>query len=180
LGFLAGSLGAAVDWLGGMTRIGRPAAVLAGAVLVAAGIRALLLAAGVRLPGGLGGRPLPVLSTVMKRLGRLTPTWRGVSLGLATGLLPCGWLYAFLATAASTGTGPRGAGTMAIFWLGSVPIFAAVGVTAQRALGPLRRHLPLVTGIVLVAVGLLTIRRADHVHPTVAVAPSGAHDHHAP
>lgn len=55
-------------------------------------------------------------------------------LGLVLGLLPCGFLYAALITAAAAGSSAAGAAAMAAFTLGTVPGLAAVGILGSLAL----------------------------------------------
>ncbi len=50
---------------------------------------------------------------------------RGLALGLATGLLPCGLLAGAWALAAASGSAPSGAAVMAVFWAATVPGLAA-------------------------------------------------------
>jgi hypothetical protein len=157
LGALAGLVGAGVDRIGAAAGLSRAAAILAGILMVAWGVMTLLLARGIRLPGT-GGRWLARSTGAMAR--RLTghpPVVRALLLGLLTTLLPCGWLYAFVATAAGTGTVPGAMAVMAVFWLGTVPVLASIGLAAQRGFGPLRRHLPAVTATVMVVLGLLLV-----------------------
>ncbi|MCA9290366.1 MAG: sulfite exporter TauE/SafE family protein, partial [Phycisphaerales bacterium] len=88
---------------------------------------------------------------------RRRPATRALTIGLLTTLLPCGWLYAFAITAAGTGSAPLGALTMAVFWLGTVPVLVGLGVGVQRLAGPLRRHVPTVTAAALVLVGVVAL-----------------------
>lgn len=44
-----------------------------------------------------------------------------LTLGLLTGLLPCGWLYTFVAAAIATKSAASGMICLFLFWLGSVP-----------------------------------------------------------
>jgi sulfite exporter TauE/SafE len=76
---------------------------------------------------------------------------------LLSGFLPCGWLWAFVVTAAGTGGALKGAAVMTAFWAGTVPALVAVGVGAQLVSAPLRRHVPAVTAILLVVLGLYAI-----------------------
>ena len=46
---------------------------------------------------------------------------------------------------------------MAVFWLGTLPIMIGLGVGLQAMTGSLRRHLPVATSVLIVAVGLWTI-----------------------
>ena len=70
------------------------------------------------------------------RSPRGRPRTRALVIGLLTGLLPCGWLYAFVVTAAGTGSRSRGAALMAVFWLGTLPVMAGPGRGRRRARGP--------------------------------------------
>ena len=158
LGAIAGSLGAALDWGGSMLGLSRIAAVMAGAMMIGFGVVTLLRLRGVRLsvlrpPAGLarfvgagqrfamGFRPLP----------------RATLIGLLTTLLPCGWLWAFAITAAGTGSAAWGAATMAVFWLGTLPVLVTLGLGVQKLSGALGPRLPAMTAVALVVVGLLTV-----------------------
>lgn len=57
----------------------------------------------------------------------------GYPLGVALGFLPCGFLYAALATAASSGSPLLGAAAMLAFGLGTAPALIAVGIAGQAA-----------------------------------------------
>jgi hypothetical protein len=94
---------------------------------------------------------------VLARARERPPALRALALGLATTLLPCGWLHAFTLTAAGSGTAWRGAAVMAAFWAGSVPALAGVGVLAHSLARPLRARLPVLTAALVVAVGALTL-----------------------
>ena len=87
----------------------------------------------------------------------MPPIARATIIGLLTTLLPCGWLYAFVITAAGTAHPALGALTMAAFWLGTLPVMISLGIGVQRLSGALRSRLPLLTSLLIVAVGLYTI-----------------------
>lgn len=57
----------------------------------------------------------------------------GYLLGLALGLLPCGFLYGALIAAAATARPEQGAAAMLAFGLGTVPALMIVGVAGQAA-----------------------------------------------
>ena len=180
LGVAAGALGARLDAAGRMAGASRAAAVVAGALMVAWGLARVGAAYGVRVPR------LGPPAGMQRRLGAEERAVRGrpavvraATLGLVTSLLPCGWLWAFALTAAGTGRATTGALVMATFWAGTLPALLTLGVAAQRAAGPLRARLPVVSATVLVVLGLLSMagrmRAPDvaHAHP----APVAAHDH---
>jgi sulfite exporter TauE/SafE len=106
--------------------------------------------------------PLPAWFTNLAKRAHsrafdLPPVARAATVGLLTTLLPCGWLYAFVITAAGTGSFIWGAVAMGAFWMGTLPMMAGIGLGAQTLAGPLRRHLPLATSVLLVAAGVWTI-----------------------
>jgi sulfite exporter TauE/SafE len=62
-----------------------------------------------------------------------------LGVGLLSGLLPCGWLWGFLALAASRGAVFEGMAVMAAFWAGTVPILLAIGGIAGRLTARVKR-----------------------------------------
>ena len=177
LGFAAGMAGAGFDLAGRMAGFQRPAAVAAGVLLILWGLAGLAAAAGfgrsaTAAPAGFRR----LFSGAIARLADKPPIIRALTIGLLTALLPCGWLYVFVATAASTGSGPGGALVMTAFWAGTVPVLAGVGALAQRAAGPLRARLPVLTAAVLVVLGVLTV--AGKFQVPHASHPPAVHDHH--
>ena len=182
LGALAGALGGRLDAAGELAGVARAAAVVSGTLMVAWGASRLAAAYGVRVgvSGGAVGVPAALrqrLGAVLRRMRDRPPVARAAATGLVTTLLPCGWLYAFVVTAAGTGSARAGALVMAIFWAGTLPAMAALGVGAQRLAGPLARRLPVVSAAALVALGLLTIGgrlSAGAALPDLARAARGA------
>lgn len=77
--------------------------------------------------------------------------------GLFTTLLPCGWLYVFVASAGGTGSVRSAVWTMLVFWVGTVPALLAVGVGARTVLAPFRRRLPSFSAVVVLVMGLLSM-----------------------
>lgn len=108
-------------------------------------------------------------SSAARRLGSLVrplfarPTgWRGFTLGLALGFLPCGLLYGALAAAAASAGPLSGALGMLAFAAGTVPALVAVGLAghvAGRTWQPLAvRLLPAVMLVNAAALGYLAWR----------------------
>lgn len=161
LGALAGALGGLVDHAGTLAGIAHLAAIVAGAAVALWGVFKLAGIADERI-----GLPKAVSARIARFVAgvrRHPPTLRAALLGLSSALLPCGWLYAFVAVAAGTGSALAGAGVMATFWLGTVPALAVVGVSVRRLAGPIGRRLPLLSAVALIVVGLGTVwMRASH------------------
>jgi sulfite exporter TauE/SafE len=102
--------------------------------------------------------PLLALSQSLHRRAMNTPPLaRATTIGLLTTLLPCGWLWAFVVTAAGTASAAWGAVAMAIFWAGTLPVMVTLGAGVQGAMGTLGRRLPVLTCLLLVGVGVWTL-----------------------
>lgn len=180
LGAMAGLVGGRVDRLASFAGVDRAAAILAGALMICWGAYRLAAQCGARVPRvGAAGVLQRRLVAAMARVGRWSPAWRAGAVGLLSALLPCGWLYTFVVTAGGTGSAMWGAGVMAIFWAGTLPMMLALGVGLQRATGPLQRRLPAFSAALVVLIGLLSIGGHLRVGP---VAPAGhaAHAGHFP
>ncbi len=158
LGSLAGLAGAALDLSGAAFGLQRAALVLAGAGLVLFGSLSLARQLGVRVPRSAGNGWLGRIAARTQALAlELPPSRRAWAVGLATGLLPCGWLYAFVLTAAASGSPLGGAAVMGVFWAGSVPALVAVSVSARRLLGRFEHRAPALGALALVLLGSLAL-----------------------
>jgi len=181
LGALAGALGAALDLAAAPAGIQRGAALLAGALMALWGTWTLLEMAGVRVarlepPAALSGAVARGVAAVAAQ----PPVTRALVIGLLSGLLPCGWLYAFIVTAAGTGDPLRGAGLMAVFWLGTLPVMAGLGVAVQALAGRMRRWVPAACAVAMIVVGLLAVAgraRAPERHAIPHSETGAPHEH---
>ncbi len=181
LGAIAGALGSGVEQVGTGVGVTRAAAIVAGVLMITWGVVTLLALRGVSLPtlAPLAGAQR-WMAARLRDVRDFPPTARALTVGLLTTLLPCGWLYAFVLTAAGTGT-VRGALTlMVVFWAGTLPMMLALGVGVRRLAGPLRAKLPAISAIAIVAVGVMSLTgrvrldpakvtmRARHMQPVSA------------
>lgn len=169
LGTLAGLLGAAINSAGALVQIQRTAALATAALLIVWGISQLLIVWRTQR----GGAVAPWAAQMGALLGR-TAAWdprvRALSIGFVTGLLPCGWLWAFVATALGTGAPLRAALVMTVFWIGTVPMLVAVTAGARR-FGPLARiRWPLASAslVLLLGVGQLVTHLVMPPMPSAA------------
>lgn len=80
--------------------------------------------------------------------------WGAGALGLASALLPCGWLWAFVVLALGSGSTAAGAILMLVFWLGTVPALTGVGWLSSAFGRRLSPHAPRVVAGVMIALGL--------------------------
>lgn len=131
-------------------------AVVAGVLLVIQG----LISAGVvpwrRTYAG-GG---PCLSRSVFATFMTSPGMRNVFIaGVATGFLPCGLVYAYLALAASSTNMAAAMLTMAVFGLGTVPLMVLTGSGATLLSFAARRHVFRIAAWCVVLTGLVSIAR---------------------
>ena len=155
LGAVAGAVGSAIDLAGRMANVQRVAAVVAAVVIVAvAGAEAL----GYRL-SAIGKS----YGSVLVKIRTTKPRRRAWFMGVITGLIQCGWLWAFVVTAGGTGHVVGGALVMAAFWLGTVPAMVGLMTFAGPVLARVRARMPAITAIVMIALalGVLALRWHD-------------------
>ncbi|MFI7676316.1 sulfite exporter TauE/SafE family protein [Actinophytocola sp. NPDC049390] len=150
LGALLGALGSAVElsvsartWL----QIG------AGVLIIVFGLAQL------GVPGFRGIVIEPPLSwmKLVRNRARSQAALAPALLGLATILIPCGVTLSVEALALTSGSALAGAATMAVFVLGTGPLFAILGYAARKAATAWRGRLAVVTGLVVLAMGLYTL-----------------------
>ncbi len=78
-------------------------------------------------------------------------------LGAATILIPCGVTLSVMALAVTSGSPLGGAATMAVFVIGTSPLFAALGYLARKAATTWQGRLATITGIAVLLLGLYTL-----------------------
>lgn len=173
--FIYGMLGAAAGFTGhaaATAGLGRAIAVATGALLVVGSLGAV---------GGKWIRPLTTAGSLLAlraataavALTRRRPVSGHAILGLANGLLPCGLLYAAVATSLALGTVVRSVVFMFGFGLGTVPALLVLTISAASIPVPWRRRFRLaapvvmiVAGSLLIARGVMPVESAGHHHET--------------
>lgn len=158
LGVIAGTIGAGVEQVGTGIGVTRAAGALAGILMIAWGVVTLLALRGVAVP-----TPAPLagaqrwMAARMRDVRNFPPVGRALTVGLLTTLLPCGWLYAFVVTAAGTGSVRSAVVVMTFFWAGTLPMMLTLGVGVRRLARPLRDRLPMISALALVAIGIISL-----------------------
>jgi uncharacterized protein len=180
LGLAAGLVGSAVDLAGSLGDVQRAATIVAGTVIVAWGTWTLV-AARVRRPRApdlpRAPRPRSAFAAGLVKIRTRRPGLRAWLAGTLTGLLPCGWLWAFAITAAGTGHASSGLLVMTAFWLGTVPAMVGLLAFAGPVLARVRARIPAITAIVLIAIGLGTLALRWRDAGTVQVMAPHCHCH---
>ena len=170
LGAVAGAVGGALPGPGWV------AAVVSTGLLVwfAAALAGLAPEPTVRIPG---------LSDLAGRAARARGTLPGYALGLATGLLPCGLVYAALAVPVASGSALVGSLSMVAFGLGTIPALAALTLGARRWMTrDLRMRRVLAAGVLLFGLASVATRQGGPMamHDMTHSAPSEVHSAPAP
>ncbi|MEO1496660.1 MAG: sulfite exporter TauE/SafE family protein [Planctomycetota bacterium] len=163
VGAIAGAAGAMLNLASALAGFQPIALALAGATLVLFGVAEL--ARQQHSTGWLARighwRLPPAWTRVVQRGQRFAAQQsslpRALTIGLLTTLLPCGWLYAFVVTAAGSGGAWEGAAVMAAFWAGTLPVLLSLGIGVRQLAGVLGAKLPVATAVALIGVGLFTL-----------------------
>jgi uncharacterized protein len=181
LGALAGGLGSALDLFGARVGLGDLGVFVAGLTLLFWGAPLLWRRRSTSPLLSLGRGPAQRLRLTQRlegffvalaaRARRRPPTWRASALGIASALLPCGWLYAFVVLAAGTGSWTAGAGLLAAFWAGTVPALVGLGVALRRLSEPMRARLPRLSAVLVLLVCAFNIMSR---WPSASASESGA------
>ena len=181
LGAAAGAVGAALDTTtGALLGAQRVAAVVSGLLIVVWGVVSLAEVFGARVP-----RPstppglTAAVSHAIAAVAGSSPPARALVVGLLTGCLPCGWLYAFVVVAAGTGSALAGAVLMAVFWAGTLPVMLGLGLGIHVLAAPLRRQVPAACAVAMIVVGLFAVSGRMRA-PEPAEHLGAAHHHASP
>jgi uncharacterized protein len=173
LGALAGALGRALDLAGRAAGIAEIAGLTTGVLLVCWGLSGLsqgsrLVQLKTRAPRAITSR----LTSLLAGFSAKPRTARAALLGLTSTLLPCGWLYAFAALAAGTGSAAAGALLMSAFWVGSLPMLLGLGVALQTAARRLHARVPRLRAGLVTLVGVATLLLRVQLPAFAAGAPT--------
>lgn len=76
-------------------------------------------------------------------------------IGFFSILLPCGWVYGFALSAASSENLKLSLLIMFMFWLGTVPALFLSPVAFQKVIKPLKEKSPAISGVILIICGIL-------------------------
>lgn len=129
---------------------------------------AQFVAAGLMIVFGLGAAGVPGFrdirftppaswTRVVRKSTRSQSAFAPFLLGIAVVLIPCGVTISMMLLAATAGSALAGGAVMALFVLGTAPMFAAYGFVTQRYVNPDSRRLSVALGAVVVLMGLFTL-----------------------
>ncbi|MGH8881616.1 MAG: sulfite exporter TauE/SafE family protein, partial [Stackebrandtia sp.] len=127
--------------------------ILAGMLIIAFGLAQL------NAPGFRGFTVTPPESWIrfLRVRARSTSAVAPAVLGFASILVPCGVTLSVMALAMTSGSTWAGAATMAVFVIGTAPLFTLIGYAANKAATAWKGRLATATGVVVLAAGLYTL-----------------------
>jgi uncharacterized protein len=169
LGFLAGVLGSIGHTISEAAGFQRGFSILAGSILILWGLRDLnLFSSTFRFlatrPGFQNALSIKFISSkIFKYPLQLQGVMRGAFVGLISGILPCGWLYAYVLSASTTKNPLAGMIIMASFWLGTVPLLVIFARVIKKIDSKLLSKIPKVTAAFIIILGILTITQTDKI-----------------
>ncbi|MBI3764368.1 MAG: sulfite exporter TauE/SafE family protein [Chloroflexi bacterium] len=189
IGGVAGVAGAALMNQAALRAAQTAFSALAGVTIVVVGLQTLGLVPGQSIVNRIASRlwvgPFlgPFFRTFREQAGgrgQASPLQGAFLLGVFNGFLPCGLVYAFAIAAAGTGTLAGAMITMLAFGLGTVPMLVAVGLGGLAIGTALRPTLARASGVLVIALGVITVLRGTPLMTTFAAGPFGsAHGDHA-
>lgn len=185
LGALAASLGRSIDSLALHYNLPNIAAYLLGTLLIVSGVFSLIG------PSSAWGRNIKARSSALlaniygytlKKFGpSFSSNARPILIGLLSTLLPCGWLYSFVALAGTSSSALEGSIIMFVFWLGTLPVLALAGSLSQILLSKLGPILPKVSALLIILAGVFAILQHNshhHHHSNQGQQNHTGHSHH--
>ena len=161
LGLIAGACGTRLRAGAALYGWQRPAGILAGVLVILAGLLLLGFLPARRLEAWLNGCGLARLRGAgwFATLAGSAGAGPRLLLGALMGFLPCGLVYAMLALAATLPTPAHAAAAMLVFGIGTVPSLTAVLLLGRSIAARVRRHgARLVAASLLVAGGVMLAR----------------------
>ncbi|GAB4307596.1 MAG: hypothetical protein Kow0090_22320 [Myxococcota bacterium] len=147
IGFALAFFGKMITGLFSAREAGGIIQIILGAVIIGATINLLFRGRGVSAPSG--GR----FSIVLRKLMTSEKGMGMFALGLLTGFLPCGVLYAAFARSIAAGSPIEGSVLMSAFWLGTVPLLFALGLFSAKIFRIGGKALKIALVIVMLATG---------------------------
>lgn len=157
LGALVGTVGAAFVHAQWFSAAQAALSVLAGCLMVLAGLQIAGLLRELPL-GRLFGPESPygrAVRAVVNLRGPIAP----ITMGMLTGFLPCPLVYAFLAFSLEQGSVLGAMGVMSVLGLASMPALLLVVLTGATFRPQLRARVIKVAGLVVLVLGVITILR---------------------
>lgn len=153
-GVLAFSMGEALTKSAAVVGVQQGAHYIIGTILVISGLFVFVPFLSEKGPFSAPHRGMAVM--YRNFVGRFSKqsTFFPLVLGIASTLLPCGWLYLYIAVAAQSSSPMV---VMLVFWLGTLPLLTAWSSFSSFLLARMGRYFPILRALCLVLSGVLSL-----------------------
>jgi len=158
LGVLTGFLALKID---------ESQSIVSGQVIISSIAGVFMIYLGLQITRLIGEKKIPGFSPFYNLLKKIMATFlnhKSISgsfyLGIFNGVLPCPLVYAFLFTAAASGSPVKGALIMFSFGLGTIPTMFSLGSLGEVITPKFRTRLSRMPGFLVLIFGVITIARA--------------------
>ncbi|MDE5591815.1 MAG: sulfite exporter TauE/SafE family protein [Helicobacter sp.] len=128
-------------------------------------------------------KKIPWYQTTFRKILSMDTPFSLYLLGVLNGFLPCGFLYAFLLSAASAGDGIKGGMIMLIFGIATIVPLFGVGFLANVLLIKIRKIMIyiaalgiIIFGVLMIKMGLQSFYVQEHAH-TLPLMGNEKHQH---
>ncbi|MDJ0835140.1 MAG: sulfite exporter TauE/SafE family protein [Acidobacteriota bacterium] len=168
LGTLAGILGQGMLFAGEVVQAQKAVLIGLGVLMIGTGLWHYLPTR-FRPKPGKGSRKL--MGFVFRTTGRVEGPEGAALIGLLSALLPCGYLYGFVALALAAGGPLPGMATMVGVWLGTLPALLGAAYLARTCSRRFLNKLSGLTPAVLILLGILAILGKSTAFPDMIGGP---------
>lgn len=173
LGTISGYLGARLDNNAALLGVQHLSVYLTAGLLIIFGVTSFFSGGFQPKHNGLVQKFASAFNTVFT-FGQAHGMSRAFMLGACSTLLPCGWLYGFVAVAAMSGGALSGAATMFVFWLGTLPALSFLGELIARLVTRFGLSASRVISVLLIIAGVSAL-----LSHTVFMGTSSQHSCHS-
>ncbi len=161
-GAIVAFLGTSIIHLTGLQSAQTILAIIASLFMIALGLYLAGLWSGLAKIESIGKFLWQFIRPIAQKFIPVNSFSQAIPLGFLWGWLPCGLVYTILVWTLSAGTTLEGALIMLFFGLGTLPNLLAMGVIAARLAKWINNpKVRLVSGLLVIVLGLLTLQRAS-------------------
>lgn len=159
-GLLAGAIGSVLNNVAMFVGFTNIIAILVGLIMIFWGVKIFLTGSQLKITESKNpywNKITSLYKSVLHNKFSLPQKTRSLLLGMITTLLPCGWLYSFLAISAASADPIKGTIIMSLFWLGTLPAMLATGIFAKFITTKLQKYIPKITAILIILAGFFSL-----------------------
>lgn len=167
-GLIAGTIGSVINNLTIFVGLTDAIAIAVGLIMIFWGLKIFLTGSQLKIKetkNPYWNKITSLYKSILHNKFSLPQRSRSLLLGMVTTLLPCGWLYSFLAISAASADPIKGTIIMSLFWLGSLPAMFFTGLFAKLITVKLQKYIPKITAILIILAGFFSLFIHQSLNP---------------